>query len=82
MESPNNTKCGRNFAIFAHTQQQQQPQQPASKSVGRGGSASENARTFHTLLTTIRKEATNNKQMQLQQQEALLTAGCRSWKKG
>ncbi len=34
MESPNNTKCARNFAIFAHTQQQQQPQQPASKSVG------------------------------------------------
>jgi hypothetical protein len=44
-----------------------------------GESASENARSFHTLLNTIRKEATKNKQMQ---QQALLTAGCCSWKKG
>jgi len=45
-----------------------------------GESASENARSFHTLLNTIRKEATKDKQMQ--QQQALLTAGCCSRKKG
>jgi hypothetical protein len=45
-----------------------------------GECGSENARSFHTLLNTIRKEATNNKQMQ--QQQALLTAGSCSWKKG
>jgi hypothetical protein len=52
----------------------------ASKQICGGEGASENARSFHTLLNTIRKEATKNKQMQ--QQQALLTAGCCSWKKG